>query len=89
MTVVGVGDMSGDVFGNGMLLSKTLKLRAAFDHRHIFLDPDARCLGGPVGMNEKDGCSICLARLGRTMIAKVISALVAAIWSTHAEVRSR
>ena len=40
VTVVGVGDMSGDVFGNGMLLSKTLKLRAAFDHRHIFLDPE-------------------------------------------------
>ncbi len=39
-TVVGVGDMSGDVFGNGMLLSKTIRLRAAFDHRHIFLDPD-------------------------------------------------
>jgi glutamate dehydrogenase len=38
--VVGVGDMSGDVFGNGMLLSKSLKLVAAFDHRHIFLDPD-------------------------------------------------
>ncbi|WP_340313399.1 NAD-glutamate dehydrogenase [Rhizorhabdus argentea] len=38
--VVGCGDMSGDVFGNGMLLSKTLKLIAAFDHRHIFLDPD-------------------------------------------------
>jgi glutamate dehydrogenase len=38
--VVGVGDMSGDVFGNGMLLSKALKLVAAFDHRHIFLDPD-------------------------------------------------
>jgi glutamate dehydrogenase len=35
-----VGDMSGDVFGNGMLLSKALKLVAAFDHRHIFLDPD-------------------------------------------------
>jgi glutamate dehydrogenase len=32
--------MSGDVFGNGMLLSKALKLVAAFDHRHIFLDPD-------------------------------------------------
>ncbi len=32
--------MSGDVFGNGMLLSKTLKLVAAFDHRHIFIDPD-------------------------------------------------
>ncbi len=38
--VVGCGDMSGDVFGNGMLLSKTLRLVAAFDHRHIFLDPD-------------------------------------------------
>jgi glutamate dehydrogenase len=37
---VGVGDMSGDVFGNGMLLSRTLKLVAAYDHRHIFLDPD-------------------------------------------------
>jgi glutamate dehydrogenase len=38
-TVVGVGDMSGDVFGNGMLLSKHIKLVAAFDHRHIFIDP--------------------------------------------------
>ena len=38
-TVTGVGDMSGDVFGNGMLLSKEIKLVAAFDHRHIFLDP--------------------------------------------------
>ncbi|MBA4794101.1 MAG: NAD-glutamate dehydrogenase [Phenylobacterium sp.] len=39
-TVVGVGDMSGDVFGNGMLLSNQTRLLAAFDHRHIFLDPD-------------------------------------------------
>ncbi|WP_428341420.1 NAD-glutamate dehydrogenase [Mycobacterium sp.] len=39
-TVVGVGDMSGDVFGNGMLLSRHIRLLAAFDHRHIFLDPD-------------------------------------------------
>jgi glutamate dehydrogenase len=39
-TVVGIGDMSGDVFGNGMLLSDRLRLLAAFDHRHIFLDPD-------------------------------------------------
>ncbi len=39
-TVVGVGDMSGDVFGNGMLLSKKIRLLAAFDHRHIFLDPN-------------------------------------------------
>ncbi len=39
-TVVGIGDMSGDVFGNGMLLSDHIRLVAAFDHRHIFLDPD-------------------------------------------------
>jgi glutamate dehydrogenase len=39
-TVVGIGDMSGDVFGNGMLLSRHLRLVAAFDHRHVFLDPD-------------------------------------------------
>jgi len=39
-TVVGIGDMSGDVFGNGMLLSRHIKLLAAFDHRHIFLDPN-------------------------------------------------
>jgi glutamate dehydrogenase len=38
-SVVGVGDMSGDVFGNGMLLSEHIRLVAAFDHRHIFLDP--------------------------------------------------
>ncbi len=39
-TVVGIGDMSGDVFGNGMLLSRQIRLIAAFDHRHVFLDPD-------------------------------------------------
>ncbi|WTW95128.1 NAD-glutamate dehydrogenase [Streptomycetaceae bacterium NBC_01309] len=39
-TVVGIGDMSGDVFGNGMLLSEHIRLVAAFDHRHIFLDPE-------------------------------------------------
>lgn len=39
-TCVGIGDMSGDVFGNGMLLSRHIKLIAAFDHRHIFIDPD-------------------------------------------------
>ncbi|HEX2545284.1 MAG TPA: NAD-glutamate dehydrogenase [Ramlibacter sp.] len=38
-TVVGIGDMSGDVFGNGMLLSRHIRLVAAFDHRHIFIDP--------------------------------------------------
>ena len=39
-TAVGIGDMAGDVFGNGMLLSRDLKLLAAFNHRHIFLDPN-------------------------------------------------
>jgi glutamate dehydrogenase len=42
-SVVGVGDMSGDVFGNGMLLSRKIRLLAAFDHRHIFLDPNPDC----------------------------------------------
>ncbi len=45
-TVIGIGDMSGDVFGNGMLLSEQIKLVGAFNHQHIFLDPDpdpAKC----------------------------------------------
>ncbi|MBF0278580.1 MAG: NAD-glutamate dehydrogenase [SAR324 cluster bacterium] len=41
-TVAGIGDMGGDVFGNGMLLSKAIKLQAAFNHLHIFLDPDPK-----------------------------------------------
>ncbi len=40
ITVIGIGDMSGDVFGNGMLYSRNIKLVAAFDHRHVFIDPD-------------------------------------------------
>ncbi len=40
VTLIGVGDMSGDVFGNGLIYSNNLKLIAAFDHRHIFIDPD-------------------------------------------------
>ena len=39
-TVVGIGDMSGDVFGNGMLYTPQIKLVCAFDHRHVFIDPD-------------------------------------------------
>src|SRR5690606_24553536 len=39
-TAVGIGDMSGDVFGNGMLLSRHIRLVAAFDHRHVFIDPN-------------------------------------------------
>jgi glutamate dehydrogenase len=50
-TVVGVGDMSGDVFGNGMLLSKHIRLVAAFDHRHIFLDPNA---DAAIGFAERE-----------------------------------
>lgn len=42
-TAVGIGDMSGDVFGNGMLLSKNIKLVAAFNHKHIFIDPEPNC----------------------------------------------
>jgi len=38
-TAAGIGDMSGDVFGNGMLLSRSMRLVAAFDHRHVFVDP--------------------------------------------------
>ena len=38
-TVVGIGDMSGDVFGNGLLYTNTIKLLAAFNHKHIFIDP--------------------------------------------------
>ena len=53
-TVVGVGDMSGDVFGNGMLRERTIKLVAAFDHRDIFIDPDpdpaARLQGAPTAV---------------------------------------
>ncbi|MDF1608261.1 NAD-glutamate dehydrogenase [Hoeflea sp. YIM 152468] len=45
-TVAGVGDMSGDVFGNGMLLSEKIRLQAAFDHRDIFIDPDPDCAVG-------------------------------------------
>ncbi len=40
ITVIGVGDMSGDVFGNGMLMSRHLRVLGAFDHRHVFVDPD-------------------------------------------------
>ncbi|HEX8840244.1 MAG TPA: NAD-glutamate dehydrogenase domain-containing protein, partial [Sphingomicrobium sp.] len=49
-TCVGVGDMSGDVFGNGMLLSRQIKLVAAFDHRHIFIDPNPDVV---VSFNER------------------------------------
>jgi glutamate dehydrogenase len=49
-TVVGIGDMSGDVFGNAMLLSPRIRLVAAFNHRHVFLDPDP---DAEVGLRER------------------------------------
>jgi glutamate dehydrogenase len=64
-TVVGVGDMSGDVFGNGMLLSPAIKLIAAFDHRDIFIDPDP---DPSMSFAERSGCSIWVGRAGRTTI---------------------
>lgn len=50
-TVVGIGDMAGDVFGNGMLLSKHIKLIGAFNHMHIFIDPDPNA---ELGFKERE-----------------------------------
>jgi glutamate dehydrogenase len=50
-TVAGIGDMSGDVFGNGMLLSRHIRLVAAFDHRHIFIDPEP---DAEAGLRERE-----------------------------------
>ncbi len=54
-TCVGIGDMSGDVFGNGMLLSRHIRLLAAFDHRHIFVDPNPDA--GASRSSSASGCS--------------------------------
>ncbi|MEQ8859671.1 MAG: NAD-glutamate dehydrogenase [Pseudomonadales bacterium] len=62
VTVLGIGDMSGDVFGNGMLLSRSIKLVAAFNHRHIFLDPDP----DPAASFEERSRLFALARSGWT-----------------------
>ncbi len=59
-TAVGIGDMSGDVFGNGFLLLERVKLLGAFDHRHVFLDPDpdpARAWAERKRLFEKPGSS--------------------------------
>jgi glutamate dehydrogenase len=59
-TAVGIGDMSGDVFGNGMLLSDKIRLVAAYDHRHVFVDPDpdpARGFAERKRLFEKPGSS--------------------------------
>ena len=66
-TVVGIGDMSGDVFGNGMLRERTIRLVAAFDHRDIFIDPDP---DPEKASTNADDCSSCHARAGRTTTAR-------------------
>ena len=63
--------MSGDVFGNGMLLSEHIRLVAAFDHRHIFLDPDPDA--GRRRTPSAAGCSTCPARPGPTTTATLIT----------------
>ncbi|NHC14863.1 NAD-glutamate dehydrogenase, partial [Motilibacter deserti] len=76
VTAVGIGDMSGDVFGNGMLLSRQLKLVAAFDHRHIFLDPDP---DPAVSFAERER----LFRLPRSSWADYDTALLSAGGGVH------
>ena len=63
--------MSGDVFGNGMLLSKHIKLVAAFDHRHVFIDPDPDPAPQLAGAGH--GCSRCRGRAGPTTTPSLIS----------------
>jgi len=70
-TVVGVGDMSGDVFGNGMLLSGHIRLVAAFDHRHVFLDPDPDAVASYAERRRVFG-------LGRSSWADYDTALISA-----------
>ena len=70
-TAVGIGDMSGDVFGNGMLLSEHIRLVAAFDHRHIFVDPDP--VAATSLRRSASGCSTCPARPGPTTTPSLIS----------------
>ena len=66
-TVVGIGDMSGDVFGNGMLLSRHIKLLAAFNHLHIFLDPIRIRRGAS---RSESGCSSLRAVAGTTTTSR-------------------
>ena len=66
-TVVGVGDMSGDVFGNGMLMSRHLRLLGAFDHRHMFVDPAPEPERSFI---ERGACSGCRARAGPITTAR-------------------
>ena len=80
--VVGVGDMSGDVFGNGMLRSRAIRLVAAFDHRHIFLDPDP---DGDRSFDERDR----LARMERSSWADYRQEVISeggGVWSRDSRI---
>ena len=66
-TAIGIGDMAGDVFGNGMLQSPHISLLAAFNHQHIFIDPAPDPRGELQG--ARSACSTCRARAGRTTTA--------------------
>ena len=68
-----IGDMSGDVFGNGMLLSRQIHLIAAFDHRHVFLDPTTRDGRGVVRRARSGSSRSGPARRGSTTTAQLIS----------------
>ncbi len=71
-TVAGIGDMSGDVFGNGMLRSPHIRLVAAFNHQHIFIDPAPDA--GAQLQGARSGCSRCRARAGPTTTRRLLSA---------------
>ncbi len=76
-SVVGIGDMSGDVFGNGMLMSRHTRLLAAFDHRHIFIDPEP---DAAAAFTERER----LFKLPRSSWAEYTSTLISAgggVWS--------
>jgi glutamate dehydrogenase len=75
-TVVGIGDMSGDVFGNGMLQSRHIRLVAAFDHRHILLDPNP---DAEASFRERER----LYRLPRSTWADYDTALLSAGGGVH------
>jgi glutamate dehydrogenase len=69
-TVIGIGDMSGDVFGNGMLLSRHIRLLAAFNHQHIFVDPDP---DSARSYEERARLFACRAPAGRITTPRLIS----------------
>jgi len=85
-TVAGIGDMSGDVFGNGMLLSRHIKLVAAFDHRHILLDPDP---DPKLAAASASGSSGCRVHRGATTTRRCSRRAAASIRAPPSRLRSR